>query len=152
MAARRRRTRIEGARELDQVLAELPKQMRGQVLRRALMAGATIIRKAMRARAPRAEGKLIKSIAARRDKGAERGGASVAVKVGPLARAFYGMFAEFGTSHQPARPWARPAYEESKRAALDRIGEMLGQSVEKAAKRLAGPLAKSGLVKKRRRR
>lgn len=146
----RRRTRIQGARELDRVLKKLPKQVRGKVLRQALMAGARVIAKAMRARVPEVTGVGKKSIATRRDREGERGGASVAAKVGPLRRAFYLMFREFGTSHQPARPWARPAFEESKRAALDKIGKALGKSIKKAAARLAGPLAKSGLVKRRR--
>jgi len=139
MPIRRKTMRIEGAKELDRVLKKLPKKIRGKVLRQALMAGAGVIRKAMRQRAPVLTGKLKMSIAARRDRAAERGGASVAVKVGPLGRGFYGMFTEFGTSRQPARPWARPAFEESKRAALDKTGGQLGKAIEREAARLAGP-------------
>lgn len=150
MPVRRKPMRIEGAKELDRVLKRLPKKIRGKVLRQALMAGARVIRKAMRQRAPVRTGKLQMSIAARRDRGAERGGASVAVKVGPLGRGFYGMFIEFGTSRQPARPWARPAFEESKNEALDKTGGQLGKAIEREAARLAGPLRKSGLIRRRR--
>ena len=44
-----------------------------------------------------------------------------------------------------ARPFMRPAFEAKKMEALNRLGEALGEGIEKAAKKLAGPLSKSGL-------
>lgn len=147
--ARRKRTQLHGARELERVLKLLPKQIRGAVLQRSVMAGATPIRKAAKANAPRASGALANSIVARKDKTA---GASAAVKIGPTRKRFYGLFAEFGTSTQPAKPWLRPAFETTKGEALNRIGKALGRNIEKAAIRLAGSFAKSGLARKGRRR
>lgn len=160
-----RRSKIHGAKELDAVLRKLPRQISEKVLTGALTSGARPFIKAARAAAPvriggakriskrsrkgRLPGFLRASIAARRARGAT--GASVTVNVGTLRRAFYGMFSEFGTSHQSPRPWFRPAWESTRAAVLDAIGKSLGRRIEKAAVRLAGPLAKSGLVRRRRR-
>jgi len=57
---------------------------------------------------------------------------------------------EFGTSIMSARPFFRPAFERTKIAALQEIGNKLGKGIEDRAAKLAGPLAKSGLIKKRR--
>jgi HK97 gp10 family phage protein len=38
---------------------------------------------------------------------------SITVSVGPAEDAFYGRFAEFGTSKEPARPFMRPAFDET---------------------------------------
>lgn len=70
--------------------------------------------------------------------------ATVAVTVG---KAFWGMFLEFGTRFMSPRPFMRPAFESRKMEALDRLGKSLGEEIEKAAKKLAGPYAKSGLRK-----
>lgn len=50
---------------------------------------------------------------------------------------FYGRFAEFGTAHQAATPWMRPAVDEGALEALNRMGENLGKSIEREAARLA---------------
>ena len=62
-------------------------------------------------------------------------GAAVAVHTG---KAFWGMFSEFGTSRQPARPWLSPALDASAVAALGRLGKNLGDRLERTAKELAG--------------
>lgn len=142
------RTRLEGAKELDRVLGKLPKQLRGRVLTRAVRGGANIVRKEMRGRAPVETGRLRDNIVtrARRDRGA-----SVTVSVGPARRTFYAGFIEFGTRFLPARPFLRPAFETVKFAALEEIGKRLGTEIEKAAVKLAGSFATSGLKAKRRR-
>jgi len=159
-------SRILGAKELDRVLQKLPREIADKVLAGALTRGAQPFVKAARAAAPVRQGGGVKklskrssrgrlpgwlraSIAARRDR-AETG-ASVVVKVGVLGRAFYGMFGEFGTSRQAARPWFRPAWDSTRGAVLTAIGRTLGRGIERAAVRLAGPFAKSGLARKRRR-
>jgi HK97 gp10 family phage protein len=157
------RSTIRGAKELDAVLKKLPPAIAKKVLPGAVMTGAQVVRRAAKARAPdsgapaklrkrkataKNYGKLKDNIIARRDR--RDMSASVTVRVG-IGRAFWGIFSEFGTSKQSARPWFRPAWEESKRRALDAIGKSLGRRLEKAAVRLAGPFAKSGLARRRRR-
>jgi hypothetical protein len=64
---------------------------------------------AARARAPRDTGTLATSLRVDSD------GTHVVVHT---ARAFWGLFHEYGTSRMSARPWFRPTF-------VDRVGEML---------------------------
>ena len=140
-----RRTRIQGARELDRTLKALPRQLGAKVLGGAVMSGAQEIRKAALANLGEAErGDVI----ARRTR---QGKASVTVSVGPPKDKFYLMFREFGTAPhtirprrrgrkvladkesgavfgpevrhpgQPARPFLRPAFEKFKPGAQRRF-------------------------------
>lgn len=145
--------RVNGAAELDRVLKLLPKQIGAKVLQGAVMAGAKPIQEEAQRLAPRATGKLAANIIRARPR-RERGRARRvgAVLIGPSTRAFYGLFLEFGTSTIPAQPFLRPAFDAKAGEALARIGAELGKRIERAAVRLAGPLAKSGLVRRRRRR
>jgi HK97 gp10 family phage protein len=53
---------------------------------------------------------------------------------GPL---FYGSFLEFGTSHQPAYPYMRPAFESNKGALPALIRDELAKAIEATVKRLS---------------
>lgn len=52
---------------------------------------------------------------------------------GPL---FYGSFLEFGTSHQPAYPYMRPAFEENKNMLPGLIRDELAKAIDATVKRL----------------
>lgn len=52
---------------------------------------------------------------------------------GPL---FYGSFLEFGTSHQPAYPYMRPAFEENKNTLPELIKTELAKAIDASVKRL----------------
>jgi HK97 gp10 family phage protein len=52
---------------------------------------------------------------------------------GPL---FYGSFLEFGTSHQPAYPYMRPAFEENKGMLPGLIRDELAKAIAASVKRL----------------
>jgi HK97 gp10 family phage protein len=52
---------------------------------------------------------------------------------GPL---FYGAFLEFGTSHQPAYPFMRPAFEENKAQLPALIRDELAKAIDASVKRL----------------
>lgn len=54
---------------------------------------------------------------------------------GPL---FYGKFLEFGTSHQPAYPYMRPAFEENKGSLPGLIRDELAKAITRSVKRLGG--------------
>jgi HK97 gp10 family phage protein len=54
---------------------------------------------------------------------------------GPL---FYGSFLEFGTSHQPAYPFMRPAFEENKGALPALIRDELAKAIDRSVRRLGG--------------
>lgn len=156
--------RITGAREMEAVLRQLPDTIAKQVLTKALREAAEPVLEEARALAPVGQeakgrvrlrttkrgkvsianyGKLklslrIANVPASRTPHS----ATVAVTVG---KAFWGLFVEFGTRFMSARPFLRPAFESKKIEALNRLGESLGEQIEKAAKKLSGPLAKSGL-------
>lgn len=138
---------IRGASDLERALRLLPQRVQGPVLRRSVMAGAPPVKQAMRTTAPFLTGTLAGSIIARSKRGTAR--TEAVVQVGPARPAFWGIFHEFGTRNMPGRPWMRPAFEASVGAALGRIGAALGKNIEREAARLAGPLAKSGLVRRR---
>jgi HK97 gp10 family phage protein len=138
--------KLHGARQMDKVLAGLPRKIRGRVLSNAVMGAAGVIQRAAKQTAPVAGGTLKAEIVRRR----RRGGNGVTVQVGPTRDAFWGMFQEFGTKHHAPRPWLRPAFEENKAEALDKMGKSLGRAIEREATRLAGSFAKSGLKARRR--
>lgn len=147
------KTTLGGARELDRVLKQLPKALRGQVLENAVRAGANVVRKEARARAPRGAdashpslGRLADNLRVSKDK---RGANSVDMLL-HTGKAFWGMFLEFGTSKVPARPWFRPALDRMAGAALGKIGERVGKNVEKRAAELAGKFGKISRATRRR--
>jgi HK97 gp10 family phage protein len=59
----------------------------------------------------------------------------VAANVQTSREAFYGAFLEYGTSHQPARPWLRPALFQAGPRAIQRA-----LTAVKAAMATDGPL------------
>lgn len=134
-------TRIEGAREFERVLKQLPKGLRGKVLDNAVRAGANVVRKEAKRLAPRGAnephpkfGRLVDNIRVSKDK---RGRDSVNMIL-HTGRAFWGMFHEFGTSRMAARPFMRTAFDEHVVEALAKIGDRMGKNIEKTAKELAG--------------
>lgn len=155
---------IHGARELERVLKQLPDYIAKRVVVGALRQGAKVVLAEAQARAPvgqEAKGRLqlrrnrrgkivvanpgklkqslgIVTVAAKRTAHS----ATVAVSV---RKAYWGLFLEFGTRKMAARPFLGPAFEATKGAALEAFGRALGDGMEKAARRLAGPLRQSGL-------
>ena len=148
-------TRLEGAKDLDRLLRRLPAKVGKRVATRAVRQGANVIRDEAKRTAPRGTepaspkyGRLADNIRVTK----VRDGFAGVVMAVTVGQAFWGMFLEFGTSRQPARPWLRPAFHAKAGEAVAKMGTSLGKDIEKAALALAGPLAKSGLVKKKRRR
>jgi HK97 gp10 family phage protein len=104
--------------------------MQRPTLVRALKRGAEPIRSGMAARAPRgkntphlADSMIIRATA--RVDGARIAETQAAVAVGPSQDVYWGRFNEFGTVHQPARPFARPAFDAGITDALDLVGQEL---------------------------
>ena len=148
-----RTSRITGAREMSRVLSKLPPKIGGRVLANAVRAGARVIAKEAKARVPVRTGALKKSIAVRKATGRRASRTGVRVHVGflkPVSRRAH--LTEFGTAHSAAQPFLRPAFDSRAPAALAKIGQILGRGIERAATKLAGSFAQSGLKSKRRRR
>ena len=148
-----RKSSIKGAAAMDSVLKLLPSKIGEGVLLGALRAGAKPIVKVARQKVPKRSGDLAKSITVRkasRRRVAKGGGQVVIGFKKPHSRRAH--LTEFGTSKTAAQPFVRPAIDEKGGEAIGIIGQQLGERIEEAAVRLAGPYAKSGLRKKRRKR
>lgn len=140
MASTRQTFRVDGLKELDEALKELPKATARNVLLRTLKKEAQPIADDAAAFAPddpRTGGKdlhtsmLVQSVPA---KGRE---SDVEVAVGPSSKTFYGMFQEFGTAHHGPHPFLRPSWDSNVMPVLGRIRDTLAEEIEKARKRLA---------------
>lgn len=156
--------RLHGAREMEQVLKQLPEHISRQVVVGALRDAAQPILDEARRLAPVGQESKGRVRLRRTKKGKVtvsnygklklnlkiitlpaaklEHSAGVAVSVG---KAFWGMFVEFGTRHMGKKPFMRPAFEAKKMEALNILGKRLGERIEKAAEKLAGPYRKSGL-------
>lgn len=148
-----RKSSIKGAAAMESVLKQLPSKIgEGEVLG-ALRAGAKPIVGAAKQKVPKRSGALRKSITVRkgsRRRAAKGGGQVVIGFKKPQSRRAH--LTEFGTSKTAAQPFVRPAIEEKAGEAIGIIGQEMGEWIEEAAVRRAGPYAKSGLKSKRRKR
>lgn len=141
---------IKGGAAMARVLRALPGKIEGRLLANAVRAGARVVRKAAKARVPVKTGKLRDSLMVKKVR--QRQSSSVLVIVGPKwPEGAHGHLVEFGTKHSAAKPFLRPAFDEKAGEALDKIGDTLGRGIERAAAKLAGSFAKSGLGRRRRR-
>lgn len=146
----RQTIRVEGLKELEKSLRELPKATGKNVLRRVLRKRAQPLADDMRAKAPddpetsgkdlhtsigvgtrlsRNQGRLHRKMF--RD---DKASVEMFVGAGALPQAH---MQEFGVVHHDPQPFARPAWDENKMAMLDGIKDDLWQEIEKSAKRLA---------------
>lgn len=97
----------------------------------AVREGAEIIRQAAEDKAPRRTGELADTMTATPPQGDGQG---IVVKVGPHRHSFYGHFQELGTGPGPAQPFLRPALDEKKDEAARKIGDVLGDRIERAGR------------------
>lgn len=138
--------KIEGLKELDKALGELPRATGKNVLRRVIRDAAEPMAQAARAAAPWDEGHLRESIdvgsrLSRRQAGMHRkmfasDRASVEMFVGPGPHP-QGHLREFGGDGNRPHPYMRPAWDAHKRPVLDAIANSLWYEIDKAAQRLA---------------
>lgn len=138
--------KIEGLRELERALGELPKATGKNVLKRTLMKVAKPIEADARRLAPVLRGDLEKHIAtstklATRQKRAQPKRSTVEVHVGADTRP-QAHLQEFGTAHHPPQPFLRPAWDGNRLAALEAIKSDLAMEIEKARARLARKAAR----------
>lgn len=119
--ARSGKVTITGASELKKKLDKLG-GLSNDDARRALRVGAAVIRNNAMARAPVRTGNLRRSITV------EDGPGAAEVNIG--TDVFYAPFQEFGTSHNPPRPYLRPAFDENQNEAMRIVGETLWDILE----------------------
>jgi HK97 gp10 family phage protein len=136
--------KIEGLDELRRALLQLPKELRKGPLRSAVSAGARIVQRKAAELAPIDEGTLKKAIyrtRSREGSSSVQEMAIVGVRYGKRFRrrgldAWYWRFIEFGTRKMRARPFMRPAFEQTKPEQLEAIRKRLGAAIERAAAKL----------------
>ncbi|WEX07373.1 HK97-gp10 family putative phage morphogenesis protein [Chelativorans sp. AA-79] len=149
------RVRVEGLRELEQALSELPKATGKNVLRRTLRKAGEPIAEDMRAKAPddpdTSGEDLRNSIgvgtklspnqrsAHRKMFRDDRASVEMFVGAGPVPQAIQ---QEFGNVNHGPQSFARPAWDAGKDGALETIKTELGNEIGKAAKRLARKAAR----------
>ena len=141
--------KLTGVEGIKEVLRKLPVELQDQALGTALRAGGKVIADRAKLAAPVRGTDEAKPMGKNATKGRLPGFLRAAVSVrtfgGRKARkvvvtvgqAFYGMFQEFGTRNQPARPWLRPAFDASAPQALEAIMKSLAKAVERAAVKLS---------------
>lgn len=140
--------KVEGLRELEAALSQLPKATAKATLRRTLKAAAEPTRAAAQAKAPRETGRLQTSIIVgtkltrRQRQQAKREGTFFSeIHVGTANQAAVPQ--EFGTVNHPAQPFMRPAWDVTQDQALEIIKDQLGNEIEKSAARLARKAARA---------
>ena len=140
--------RIEGLQELDKALSQLEPRLRNKHMTRALRAGAKIIQKDMKARAPVDTGNLKRWIRVgarltprqKRNSRREIQGAAKFIYAGAVRGesrddgAFYAHFVEFGTATQPPQPFGRPAVDSNRLSVLNKIKQVLATGLKQTAR------------------
>lgn len=134
--------KVEGFAALEQALRRLPQEIAGRVLTAALRKAGTPMAEQARGLAPRSadpgpNGHMADSIKLRALRVEGLNDLDVNLWLGPDPDHFYGSFHEFGTVHQAARPFMRPAWDQQKDATVDRLGKELWAGIARAARRLA---------------
>ena len=137
---------IVGAKELEAALKALPKTVANKVVRKALRSGGKVILGAMKAKCPVETGALLKALKVRAGR---RRRNSYTIVVGASSKdftgkQFYASFVEMGHLQGsrklgsnrkmiPAKPFMRPAYEQSKDTATTQTLDELKSGIEQAA-------------------
>ena len=117
---------LSGLVELEEKLREESKQVAKRTVVRAARDAADIWVDAIETSAPYKTGDLAHNIVMSTTT-VEDG---IQLMVGPAKKVFYAIFAEFGTRHETARPFIRPAYEDNKQAVLDQFVSDLNDELE----------------------
>lgn len=133
--------RIEGLKELDEALTELPKATARNVLVRTLKSEGQPIADAGERLAPRRTGGLAISYTVsqkltRRQKKMNRKESDVEVFIGPTPHP-KSVQTEFGNRHQAPKPHLRPAWDGNVMRVLAGIRDKLAEEIEKARARIA---------------
>jgi HK97 gp10 family phage protein len=136
---------VVGLDDLLTAFSEMQPQMVKRALHDALDLGGTVLQTALAEAAPRYEGDATPPHPAgqleadiRRVVKMKPAEGQGIVAVGPSAASFYGAFDEFGTSHQEAKPWVRPAFDSSVDEAMDVFDQVLSAYIDEFCKEQGG--------------
>lgn len=137
---------LDGLKELDDALTELPKATARNVLLRTLKEQGQPIAAAGEANAPRDKGHLADSYTvgtklSRRQKKLHKKESHVELFIGPTPHP-KSVQTEFGNAHQSPHPHLRPAWDGNWKRVLEGIKDSLAAQIEKARARLARKAAR----------
>lgn len=134
--------RVEGLRDLDAALGQLPRATGKNVLRRVALARLEPMADAMRQKVPVDSGDLKDSVTVTtKNPKQNRKQSTVEAHAGP-GRHPQAHLREFGGDRNPPAPYVRPAWDGGKNALLDGIKDDLWEAIEKAAQRVAKKAAR----------
>jgi HK97 gp10 family phage protein len=140
--------KVEGLKDLESALSELPKLTRRNAGKRALMKAAQPMFEEAQRRAPELTGYLkthfyIGRPLSPRQKRLQRGAnkPDVEIFLGPDS-AKRGVMQEFGTQNHAPQPFMRPAFDNNVWKAIGTIKEILSEEIMKAARRVARKAAR----------
>lgn len=134
--------RVEGLREIDQALGQLPKATGKNVLRRVGRARLEPMADVARNKVPVDNSDLKDSIAvSTKNPKRHRKQSTVEVHMGP-GRHPQAHLQEFGTQHHGPQPYMRPAWDGGKGDLLTGLADDLWSEIDKAAKRIARKAAR----------
>jgi len=117
---------IFGLKEMQQHLEAIGDKASGELLEKAVLAGAEIVRQEAALRAPRRRGLLAGHIVVQPK---DKGRMSASAAVGPDKKRFYGRFVELGTSKTAAAPFLFPAFESKKNEAQREMAEVVREGL-----------------------
>lgn len=131
---------VSGFVELEQALLKLPGEVGGRVLDRALRKGGAPMEGAAQQGAPRSSnpgpnGHMADTIKLRKLPRTTDANLEAHLWLGPDSDHFYGLFGEFGTVHQTATPFMRPAFDQHVQETVTILGKELWAGIERAAKK-----------------
>jgi len=117
---------------LLKTLNTLPQNIQKNVMTGAIRAGANVVRDEARRRVPKKTGTLAKSIISMQRK-AKQGEIkfSVTPSKGGKNSGWYAQFIEFGTSKMSAKPFLRPAFEQSNNESLEASKKYIAERIPK---------------------
>jgi HK97 gp10 family phage protein len=123
---------IRGAKELEALLKGLGPRVAARVSDKAIRAGAKVVADEARRLVPVKTGALKKSIAVVQAPGKRQSERAMVLGFRrPAGRRAH--FTEFGTVKSAARPFLRPAFDAKYNEAVDAIGKVLGDGIDKEA-------------------
>ncbi len=123
--------KLIGGEELVRRLNAMPARVSKKIQVAALKEAGEPMRAAMATNAPRGDrtphlADNIKILVTRTGDRDEFG-----VAIGPTREVFWGGYQEFGTKHQPARPFARPAFDSHVERVLSQVSRKLWDAIRK---------------------
>lgn len=142
MAVQRQTFRIEGLKELETALLEVPRATAKNVMKRSLMKAGAPVAATGSALAPVLTGQLQKHVKiggqlTRRQKSRFPKQSAVEVYIGVSNSLPQGHLQEFGTREHGPQPFLRPAWEQHKFGVLESFKQLTWVEIEAAAKRAA---------------